>query len=127
VPICPKCNQGPTRVGHRRLADGHGERVCRRCGEPLERREHVRRLRERYRSEIGPRFMRDLGVKNALAVPRLEKIVSTWGSARRRRIRSSSTPRRGAGGDLRAEARVTRAKKAIANFKLREACRSGPW
>src|SRR6266478_1841396 len=34
VPICPKCNK-PTRVGHRRLADGHGERVCRRCGEPL--------------------------------------------------------------------------------------------
>jgi len=34
LPICPKCNK-PTRVGHRRLADGHGERVCRRCGEPL--------------------------------------------------------------------------------------------
>ena len=35
VPICGRCNK-PTRVGHRRLADGQVQRLCKRCGEPLE-------------------------------------------------------------------------------------------
>jgi large subunit ribosomal protein L24 len=36
VPICGRCNK-PTRVGHRRLADGDVQRICKRCGEPLDR------------------------------------------------------------------------------------------
>ena len=36
VPICGRCNK-PTRVGHRRLADGDVQRLCKRCGEPLDR------------------------------------------------------------------------------------------
>src|SRR4029077_16007197 len=39
----------------------------------------VARLRERYRTEIAPALMRDLGVKNTLAVPRLHKIVLNMG------------------------------------------------
>jgi large subunit ribosomal protein L24 len=35
VPVCPKCNK-PTRVGHRRLDNGDAQRVCRRCGEPID-------------------------------------------------------------------------------------------
>jgi large subunit ribosomal protein L24 len=35
LPICGRCNK-PTRVGHRRLADGEAQRICKRCGEPLE-------------------------------------------------------------------------------------------
>jgi large subunit ribosomal protein L24 len=35
VPICGRCNK-PTRVGHRRLADGGVQRLCKRCGEPLD-------------------------------------------------------------------------------------------
>ena len=35
VPICGRCNK-PTRVGHRRLPDGEVQRLCRRCGEPLD-------------------------------------------------------------------------------------------
>ena len=35
VPICGRCNK-PTRVGHRRLADGDVQRLCKRCGEPLD-------------------------------------------------------------------------------------------
>ena len=34
VPICGRCNK-PTRIGTRRLEDGHAVRVCRRCGEQL--------------------------------------------------------------------------------------------
>ncbi|HZP41359.1 MAG TPA: 50S ribosomal protein L24 [Candidatus Binatia bacterium] len=35
VPVCGRCNK-PTRVGHRRLEDGRGVRVCRRCDELLD-------------------------------------------------------------------------------------------
>jgi large subunit ribosomal protein L24 len=35
VPICGRCNK-PTRVGHRRLADGGGVRICKRCDEALD-------------------------------------------------------------------------------------------
>ena len=35
LPICGRCNK-PTRVGSRRLDDGRGVRVCRRCGEQLD-------------------------------------------------------------------------------------------
>ena len=35
VPICPRCNK-PTRIGHRRLEDGRGVRICKRCGDVME-------------------------------------------------------------------------------------------
>src|SRR5438552_18159262 len=35
LPICGRCNK-PTRIGHRRLDDGHAVRLCRRCGEALD-------------------------------------------------------------------------------------------
>jgi len=35
LPICGRCNK-PTRVGHRRLADGRAVRICRRCEEALD-------------------------------------------------------------------------------------------
>lgn len=34
--ICPKCRQ-PTRIGNKMLADGTKVRVCRKCGEVVER------------------------------------------------------------------------------------------
>ena len=34
--ICPKCDR-PTRLGHRRLENGRNVRVCKRCGETLDR------------------------------------------------------------------------------------------
>ena len=34
--LCGKCNR-PTRVGHRILEDGTKVRVCKKCGEPLDR------------------------------------------------------------------------------------------
>lgn len=32
--ICPHCNK-PTRVGHKKFADGTKSRICKRCGETL--------------------------------------------------------------------------------------------
>jgi large subunit ribosomal protein L24 len=34
--LCPSCNKG-TRMGHKFLPDGTKERVCRRCGNTLEK------------------------------------------------------------------------------------------
>ena len=36
VPICGRCNK-PTRVGGRQLSGGDKQRVCRRCGESLDK------------------------------------------------------------------------------------------
>ncbi|MCW5893843.1 MAG: 50S ribosomal protein L5 [bacterium] len=79
------------------------------------------RLKERYRNEVAPALMRDLGYKNPMAVPRLEKIVLNMGlgeAVQNPKIIESAVE------ELTAIAGqkpvVTRAKKAISNFKLRE-------
>lgn len=79
------------------------------------------RLKERYKSEIAPALMRDLGYTNPMAVPRLEKIVLNMGlgeAVQNPKIIESAVE------ELTAIAGqkpvVTRAKKAISNFKLRE-------
>ena len=78
------------------------------------------RLRQRYRQEIVPALQRDLGRENALAVPRLEKIVLNMGlgeATQNPKIIDSAVE------ELTAitgqKPVVTKAKKAIANFKLR--------
>src|SRR5262245_54713516 len=79
------------------------------------------RLRERFRSEVAPALMRDLGKANALAVPRLEKIVLNMGlgeATQNPKIIDSAVEELGAITGQKPV--VTRAKKAIANFKLRE-------
>jgi large subunit ribosomal protein L24 len=35
-PVCGRCDK-PARIGTKRLEDGHGVRVCRRCGEQLDK------------------------------------------------------------------------------------------
>jgi len=79
------------------------------------------RLRERYRSEVAPALMRELGYTNPMAVPRLEKIVLNMGmgeAVQNPKVIDSAVE------ELTAIAGqkpvVTKAKKAISNFKLRE-------
>jgi large subunit ribosomal protein L5 len=79
------------------------------------------RLRERFRGEIVPALMKDRGYGNPWQVPRLEKIVINMGVGEGRENAKAIDA---AVGDLTAIAGqkpvVTRAKKSIANFKLRE-------
>ena len=79
------------------------------------------RLRERYRTEVAPALMRELGYSNVMAVPRLQKIVLNMGvgeAVQNPKVIESAVE------ELTAIAGqkpvVTRAKKAISNFKLRE-------
>ena len=79
------------------------------------------KLKKKYREEIIPALISELGYKNPMEVPRLEKIVLNMGvgeaSGNQRLIDEAA-------GNLAAitgqKAVVTRAKQAISNFKLKE-------
>jgi len=78
------------------------------------------RLRQRYKQEIVPALQRDLGQENAFAIPRLEKIVLNMGlgeATQNPKIIDSAVEELAAITGQKPV--VTKAKKAIANFKLR--------
>jgi large subunit ribosomal protein L5 len=81
----------------------------------------VPRLKERYRTELRDRLQQELGLANVMEVPRLEKIVLNCGVGRATQQQSLIE---GAQRDLEVitgqKPVVTRAKKSIAGFKLRE-------
>lgn len=80
----------------------------------------VPRLKERYTSEIRPRLREELGLRNVMEVPRLEKIVINCGVGRATQQPSLLD---GAVADLTVitgqRPFVTKAKRSIAGFKLR--------
>jgi large subunit ribosomal protein L5 len=79
------------------------------------------RLRERFRAELLPALMKERGYTNPWQVPRLDKIVINMGVGEGRENAKAIDA---AVVDLTAisgqKPVVTRAKKSIANFKLRE-------
>ncbi|HET6811373.1 MAG TPA: 50S ribosomal protein L5 [Acidimicrobiales bacterium] len=79
------------------------------------------RLRQRYDGEVRAALRSQLGLANIMQVPRLEKIVINMGVGR---ATQQPSLLEGAVRDLEAisgqKALVTRAKKSIAGFKLRE-------
>ena len=79
------------------------------------------RLKLRYASEIRPALQQELGLGNVMEVPRLEKIVLNCGVGRATQQQSLLD---GAVADLTVitgqKPLVTRARKSIAGFKLRE-------
>jgi large subunit ribosomal protein L5 len=82
---------------------------------------YVPRLKVRFRDEVAPALQRELGLSNAMQVPRLEKIVVNMGvgeALRDGRMLDAAVE------DLTTIAGqkpvITRARKSIAGFKLRE-------
>ena len=82
---------------------------------------YVPRLKVRYREEVLPRLRQELGYANAMEVPRLQKVVINMGvgdSLKDARMLEAATQ------DLAVIAGqrpvVTKARKSIAGFKLRE-------
>ncbi len=78
------------------------------------------RLRERYKVEIVPALMRELGRTNPMAVPRLERIVVNMGlgeAVQNPKLIESAVEELALITGQRPV--VTRAKRAISNFKLR--------
>ena len=79
------------------------------------------RLREQYKNEVVPALVKHFGYKNVMAVPRLEKTVINMGlgeAIQNAKILDSAIDELGRITGQRPV--ITRAKKSIANFKLRE-------
>ena len=78
------------------------------------------RLKQRYETDLRPQLQRELGLRNVMQVPRLEKIVLNCGVGLATEQKSLLD---GALADLTVitgqKPLVTRAKKSIAGFKLR--------
>lgn len=81
----------------------------------------VPRLKETYRQDVVPALMKEFGYRNAMEVPRLEKVVINIGMGE-----ALQNPKAmdSAASDIAAitgqKPVITRARRSIANFKIRE-------
>src|SRR6266705_1481781 len=79
------------------------------------------RLRERYQKEIAPALAKEFGIQNPMAIPRLNKIVLNMGMgeaiANAKVLDTAVEELRAIAGQKPV---ITRAKKSIASFKLRQ-------
>jgi large subunit ribosomal protein L5 len=79
------------------------------------------RLRERFHKEIAPALQKELQLKNPMAVPRLHKIVVNMGVGEATQNAKVLDPAAGELGQIAGQKPViTKAKKSIAAFKVRE-------
>ena len=84
------------------------------------------RLKDKYKDEVTPAMMKQFGYKSMMQVPRVEKVVINMGVGQ-----AVQDPKLldGAVRDLTAisgqKPVITKAKKSIANFKIREGMRIG--
>jgi len=79
------------------------------------------RLRVRYDAEIAPALLKELGLDNRMAVPKLEKIVVNMGVGEATQNAKIMDPAVNELGQIAGQKPVvTRARKSIAAFKVRE-------
>jgi large subunit ribosomal protein L5 len=79
------------------------------------------RLKDRYQKEIAPGLAKEFGIKNPMAIPRLDKIVVNMGMgeaiANAKVLDTAVEELKAIAGQKPV---ITRAKKSIASFKLRQ-------
>jgi large subunit ribosomal protein L5 len=79
------------------------------------------RLKERYREEIVPAFMREFGYANVMQVPRVQKVVINIGLGEAtQNAKALDAASQDLGIITGQKAVITRAKRSIANFKIRD-------
>ena len=79
------------------------------------------RLKDRYRKEIVPALMEEFGYRNVMEVPRLQKIVVNVGLGEALQdVKALDAAARDIATITGQKPIITRAKKSIAGFKLRE-------
>jgi len=79
------------------------------------------RLKTKYKEEATPALMKKFGYKSVMEVPKVEKIVVNVGCGDARdNIKSLEAVVRDIGVITGQKAVITRARKSVANFKLRE-------
>jgi large subunit ribosomal protein L5 len=77
-------------------------------------------LKEKYRGEVVPALIKALGLQNPMQVPRLEKVVINMGfnsSVDKDAVKAAAADLARIAGQV---AVLTKARKSISNFKLRE-------
>src|SRR3989440_11390086 len=79
------------------------------------------RLKERYQKEVAPAVAKEFGIKNPMAIPRVQKVVLNMGMgeaiANAKILDTAVDELRSITGQKPV---VTKAKKSIASFKLRQ-------
>ena len=79
------------------------------------------RLRTRYQKDVAPQIAKDFGIRNPMAIPRVEKIVLNMGMgeaiANSKILDTAVEELRSISGQKPV---ITKAKKSIASFKLRQ-------
>ena len=79
------------------------------------------RMRDRYYKEIQPALMKELGIENPMAAPKLEKIILNMGVGEATQNAKLIDPAASEVGQITGQKPViTKAKKSIANFKIRK-------
>src|SRR6266852_2298904 len=90
-------------------------------GRPRHSSKEKPRLRARFQQEIAPALMKELALKNAMAVPRLEKVVINMGMGDATQNAKILDPAVAELAQISGQRPVvTKAKKSIAAFKVRE-------
>ncbi len=86
-------------------------------------------LKKKYQDQIVPALQKEFGYKNVMQVPRIEKVVLNMGVGAAGQTGGDAKKLDGAVADLATitgqKPAVTRAKKSIANFRLRQGARIG--
>ena len=82
---------------------------------------YVSRLKQRYQDEVVPDLQKEFGIDNVMAVPRIEKVVLNMGlGAATQNVKILDTAADELTQIAGQKAVITRARKSIAAFKLRE-------
>jgi len=96
---------------------------------PINPNETKPTLKQKYQDEIVPNLQKEFGYKNIMQVPRIEKVVLNMGVGQAGQTGGDAKQLDGAVSDLATitgqKPAVTRAKKSIANFRLRQGARIG--
>ena len=79
------------------------------------------RLKEKYSAEVAPALMKQFGYKSVMQIPKIEKVVVNVGCSEARENAKILEHVVGDLGKITGQkAVITKARKSIANFKLRE-------
>ncbi|MDE5600139.1 MAG: 50S ribosomal protein L5, partial [Oscillospiraceae bacterium] len=84
------------------------------------------RLKEKYKKEVAPQLMKKFGYKNVMEIPKLEKVVINVGAGEARdNSKVIDSIMRDLADITGQKPIVCKARKSVANFKLREGMNIG--
>ncbi len=102
-------------------AEAAGEQHGGKPARPKATNRDTARLRDRYYKEIQPAVMKELGIENPMAAPKLEKIIINMGVGEATQNAKLIDPAATEVGQITGQKPViTKARKSIAAFKVRE-------